>query len=214
VHDSHSFSSVGIGPDVTSAARTFVDVEIGPDLMSATRTFVDVEIGPDVTTTPVTATTCTHESIVTQTAIDNSLSMEPPTSTQFSWAEDAASIPIMSPLTQTPATRDFSALQSESAKPFCTLQHCYHQSRGRPRTRRQFYTFPIHRNYLIQQPQHPPLITCYHPSGKPAMTTPIRSPSQMPIKTVSQLDWDQDPRLRELGRVLGTLGWVRQGQFS
>ena len=192
MHDSRSFSSVGIGPDVASV----------------TRTFVDMEIGPDVIVTPMANTTHTHESLSMQMTIDNS----PPTiSTQFSWADDAASIPITSLLLQKQTSRDFSALRSDSTKPFSTLQHRYQWSRGIQRTHQRARMFPVQQTYNSWPRKSPPLVTHYHLSGarpgRPAITTPIHSVS------VSHLDWDQDPRLRELGRVLGTLGWVRQAQF-
>jgi hypothetical protein len=202
--DSCSFASIGVGPDATSATRTFVDIGIGPDVESITRTFVDVEIGPGITGT----TTNTHELIGMQKTVDKSLA----TSTRFSWADDAASIPIISSSMPTLASRDFSALRSQSKTPFGTLQRRYQRSRGIRRTRQYFRTLPAQRTYSPWLQHNPPPITCYHPSGirpgRHAITTPIHSVS------TSHLDWDQDPRLHELGRVLGTLGWVRQDQFS
>jgi hypothetical protein len=193
-------------------SRSFASIGIGPDVASVTRTFVDIKIGPDIIDTLAATTTSTHESIGTQTATNKSLSTESPASTWFSWAEDAASIPIISSLTQTPASRDFSALRSESKTPFGTLQRRYQRSRGIRRPRQHFRTLPIQRTYTPRLQHNPPPVTRYHPSGirpgRPAITTPIHSIS------ASHLDWDKDPRLRELGRVLGTLGWVRQDQSS
>ena len=55
-------------------SHTFVSMGTGPDIMSATHTFINVEIGPDVIAMPMVATICTHEFISTQTAVNNSLS--------------------------------------------------------------------------------------------------------------------------------------------
>jgi hypothetical protein len=171
--------------------------------------FVSIGVGPDVIRMPVVATVRTHESIGIQTAVDKSLSTEKSASTQFDWADDAASIPIISPLPQAQALRDFSALRSESTKPFGTLQRRYQRSQGIRRTR-QRHTYPIQRTYT---PQHSlPFITRYHPfgirTGKPAITIPICS---TPANTEPRcLDWDRDPQLRDLGLILQTLGWVRQ----
>jgi hypothetical protein len=182
--------------------------------LPATCTCVDVGIGLDAVGTPATATVYTQESIGTQTVVDNSTSTA---STHFSWADDAAEIPIASPLPLQQAPRDFSALRSGSRKPFSTLQRRYHRSRGVQRTCQPFRPFPMQRTYGTPPIRNsPPLVTHYHPSGikpgKSAITIPIRS-STRPIQPALQLDWDQDPRLCELGRVLGTLGWVRRCQF-
>jgi hypothetical protein len=131
IRDSHTFVSIGIGLDVASTTRTFVDIKIGPDIIAM----------------PTAATTYTHESAGTQSTIDKLLPTKPPVSAQFSWAEDAASIPIVSLSTQILAPHDFLVLQSESKTPFGTLQRHYHRSRGTQRTCQHVRTLPIQRTY-------------------------------------------------------------------
>jgi hypothetical protein len=150
--------------------------------------------------------------------VDKPLLTKPLMPMPFSWAEDATLIPIVSTLTPTLAPHDFSALQSKSTKPFNTLQQHHYHSQGFRRTRQYVRTFLIQRTYGTPRPCNgPPLVTRYHPSGirpdKPTVMIPIGSPSPT-CKSISQLDWDQDPCLHELARVLGILGWVRQTQFS
>jgi hypothetical protein len=129
------------------------------------------------------------------------------------WAEDAGVLPIFPPpihhasLPSFP--RDFSALSTGTTKPFASLQrrrrrsprvHVTTQSHSyRPiSTRRQNITgysvTPQHRQHSRRSP--PPIFSISSstiPSG------------QLP----AQLDWDCDPRLRDLGRALAALGWVR-----
>jgi hypothetical protein len=190
--------------------RSFVNVGIGSD---------SIGIGSDIVQEPDEATPRKHGSIGTQTTVDELLPTKPLMPMPFSWAEDAASIPIVSSLKPTLAPRDFSALQSKSKKPFDTLQRRHYRSQGLRRTRQHARTFSIQRTYGTPRPCNgSPLVTRYHPSGirpdKPTVMIPIGSPSPTQCKSISQLDWDQDPRLHELARVLGTLGWVRQTQFS
>jgi hypothetical protein len=85
MRDTHSFVSVGIGSDI-------------------------IGIGSDIVHDPDEATTRTHGSIGTQTTVDKPLPTKPLMPIPFSWAEDTASIPIVSSLTPTLPPRDFSAL--------------------------------------------------------------------------------------------------------
>ncbi|KAK7027649.1 hypothetical protein R3P38DRAFT_2939525 [Favolaschia claudopus] len=82
--------------------------------------------------------------------------------------------------------RDFSVLRSDStAKPFCSLQH-----RAR-RTRR------THRRPMFSSSSRP-----RHSFRTAAPRSDFAHPSR--------LDWDRDPTLQGLGRVLRMLGWVQE----
>ncbi|KAJ7167435.1 hypothetical protein C8R43DRAFT_1161115 [Mycena crocata] len=133
------------------------------------------------------------------------------------WAEDAATLPIHLPLSETPppAARDLSALHTGSPQPFASLQR---RRRRAPRTANTPLQNPplrhsihppqkesgIHRSVTRRTPpshsHSPPFIpspgpTSFLPPDKPAAPFP--------------LDWDQDPRLRNLARALTALGWVK-----
>ncbi|KAJ7242622.1 hypothetical protein C8J57DRAFT_1726236 [Mycena rebaudengoi] len=107
---------------------------------------------------------------------------------RFNWADDAAEAVPTATATNTPSlpSRDLSVLRSAagSLTPFGTLQ-----SRAR-RTHRT--TRPRHRSNFA-----PPTST------QPNASKPFR------LTLSSNLDWDRDPRLSELGRVLRSMGWAR-----
>ncbi|KAJ7148972.1 hypothetical protein C8R43DRAFT_1128736 [Mycena crocata] len=133
------------------------------------------------------------------------------------WAEDAANLPIHLPHSATPppAARDFSALITGSPKPFASLQR---RRRRAPR--------PVNAPL-----QNPPLRHSIHPPQKKSgihrsvtrRTPPSHShlPPFIPSPASTSflppdgpaapfpLDWDQDPRLRDLARALTALGWVK-----
>lgn len=119
------------------------------------------------------------------------VSIEPSTAPvapqKLSWDDDSASLPVI-PLFKTP--RDFSALRSNN-RPFGTLRNrkrrCYRTARHIPIPPTRFSSPNTHHHY--QQ--------SYPPSQRPK-TAPFLPPA---------LDWDQDPRLFELSRVLRSLGW-------
>jgi hypothetical protein len=89
--------------------------------MRDTHSFISIGIGSDIVHEPDEATAHTHGSIGTQMTVDKLLPTKPLMPMPFSWAEDTASIPIVSSLTPTLPPRDFSALRSKSMKPFDTL---------------------------------------------------------------------------------------------
>ncbi|KAJ6512491.1 hypothetical protein C8R45DRAFT_784568, partial [Mycena sanguinolenta] len=136
-----------------------------------------------------------------------------PTPAPLDWAEDAAILPIFPthsapPL---PMLRDFSALCTGSSKPFASLQRRHRRS-PRPLTSSTNHLHSIRRppqkygghytatrrapqSYLRPPPSiHFPAPTTFPLSDRPAAQFP--------------LDWDQDPRLRDLGQALAALGWV------
>jgi hypothetical protein len=108
-------------------------------------------------------------------------------SKHFNWAEDAAELPMLS-TTPTKYPRDFSGLRSSSTNPFSSL-------------RRRHWNLQNARNSIHHstnsQPQHHHLN--YYPS------TP-RAQRQFPQTHFSgSSNWDCDPRLFKLSRVLKTL---------
>ncbi|KAJ7235644.1 hypothetical protein B0H12DRAFT_1141414, partial [Mycena haematopus] len=132
-----------------------------------------------------------------------------PTPAPLDWAEDAAGLPII-PLHSASSTtlRDFSALHTGIPHPFASLQRRRRRS-PRPLTSSKNHSHPIRRpqqksgvHYAATRraSRPPPSIhfsapTSFPPSDKPAVPFP--------------LDWDRDPRLRDLGHALTALGWVR-----
>ncbi|KZV58923.1 hypothetical protein PENSPDRAFT_695644 [Peniophora sp. CONT] len=129
----------------------------------------------------------------------------------YSWADDvdttsqphpASAIPII------PVPRDLSDLRPEpSVKPFGSLHqrnrrtrhsHSDNPSRSRPSHRARAsdarsWRAPVHRTV----------------SGFSSSYIRPRSHPSRTQHSSSSLDWDADPRLFELGRVLASLGWVR-----
>jgi hypothetical protein len=117
----------------------------------------------------------------------------------FDWAEEAESLPIISQLP--PPPRDLSALRSNIPRPFDSIQR-------QARRRNQVRNPPIHSFTRRGQPVWTagPIITRKHPfglgPGKPTIPSPVFQ-EPPPI-----LDWDSDPRLADLSRVLRSLGWA------
>ena len=126
--------------------------------------------------------------------------------TSFLWSEEPSDIPIPIPLPPTPPLvpipptsfprRDLSNLRS-GANPWCSLQH----RKGRDRRRS---TQPVIRRH--RQRQQPFYSSNYYPRNQlPAMSSLNSSYPPPPIPPA--LDWDRDPRLFELSRVLQSLGF-------
>ncbi len=133
-----------------------------------------------------------------------SVSATPPlmTTAPFMWADDADLIPIHPPdslrtVLKPPLPRDFSALQSGTAKPFGSLQRRYH-ARSQHRTG----------SYFRRQP---PPFSCnqttrtdiHHYDSKPFIHDgSLRSPQQ------PDSSWTKDPScLGMLAQALHSLGW-------
>ncbi|KDR66397.1 hypothetical protein GALMADRAFT_147985 [Galerina marginata CBS 339.88] len=113
---------------------------------------------------------------------------------KLSWADDSASLPII-PLIKTP--RDLSGLRSNN-KPFGTIRH---RNRRHLENSRRRSTPPVHvpssntNRYIPRSSQR-------YPHLSPPLPHPNVTPFLPPV-----LDWDGDPRLFELSRVLRSLGW-------
>ncbi|KAK7002392.1 hypothetical protein R3P38DRAFT_3042722 [Favolaschia claudopus] len=103
------------------------------------------------------------------------------------WAADVALAEDVDISRPRSPPRDLSVLRSDStSKPFCSLQHRARRTRCTPR-RPAFSS--------SSRPRHP------------FRTAAPRSDFAQP----SRLDWDRDPTLQGLGRVLRMLGWVQEG---
>ena len=104
------------------------------------------------------------------------------------------SIPISPPIIPTSfPRRDFSDLRS-GANPWRSLQH----RKGRDRRRS---TQPLRQ----REHQQPSYTSKTFPS---VPRTPTARYSKPPPSPLAPLNWDADPRLRDLSRVLGALGWA------
>ncbi|KAJ7867673.1 hypothetical protein B0H14DRAFT_3587876 [Mycena olivaceomarginata] len=124
------------------------------------------------------------------------------------WAEDAAALPIPSPSPHTPSMppspRDFSALSTGSAKPFASLQRRRRSSPRAPSSWSHSCPIPRQRTQSGVYHHYPQKHTThFHPSFRFAEPSNYFSPP-------TQLDWDRDPRLRDLSRALTALGWVKR----
>ncbi|KAJ7277777.1 hypothetical protein C8J57DRAFT_1579340 [Mycena rebaudengoi] len=134
------------------------------------------------------------------------------------WADDASSLPIyLTPSTPSPAppSCDFSALSTGNPNPFSSLQcqltcssHPHFRSCRRHSSQSKKLDTKV---YFIQST--PPTSYCSAPHLPPSSThlPPPSSTHFMSVNIPTQLDWDHDPHLRDLGRALMALGWVRGG---
>ncbi|KAF7366285.1 hypothetical protein MSAN_00884700 [Mycena sanguinolenta] len=127
------------------------------------------------------------------------------------WAEDAIVLPIsMHPPLSPLLPRDFSALSTGTRQPFASLQ------RRRRRSPRTPSAWSQPRPILCRHPKSSGYrgYHCYPPEQYPAFPSifPLhRTIELLPSRThpPMQLDWDHDPRLRDLSRALAALGWTR-----
>uniref|UniRef100_A0A0W0FDK1 Essential protein Yae1 N-terminal domain-containing protein n=1 Tax=Moniliophthora roreri TaxID=221103 RepID=A0A0W0FDK1_MONRR len=171
-----------------------------------------------------------HTSCSTQTAMDipsytssstqtTSKTLTPSSSSDLSpsslnWAEEADTIPpaVLIPCSS-PPPRNFTVLRSsQSMSPFSSLQRRTARSvRSDKRTLHRRSAAPLY-TYATH-----PFISRRHPHGigpgKPVHTFSHSRPphfSSVVSGSLPPLDWDGDPRLTQLGRILGDLGWVRR----
>ncbi|KAJ7290494.1 hypothetical protein C8J57DRAFT_341479 [Mycena rebaudengoi] len=117
------------------------------------------------------------------------------------WADDASSLSIyltpQSTPSPAPPSRDFSALSTGNPNPFSSLQRRLTRS-SRPRFRQSCRQHSSHSKkadtniYLIQS--MPP--ASYRSAPRLPPSSPFTS-----VKIPTQLDWDRDPHLRDLGRA-------------
>jgi hypothetical protein len=136
---------------------------------------------------------------------DVSSQRSPPPSTALNWADDAASLPILS---IRPPPRDLSALRSKKRNPFGSLQRRPKQSRTQTSHRfRQKIPFSQPSHFHYQPPPCPPSL---FPKRRILLQASKNEPFvSSPSSCTSALDWDQDPRLSDLSRALKALGWFR-----
>ena len=120
-------------------------------------------------------------------------------STRFNWAEDAAELPTLSTLStaSTKSPRDFSGLLSSSSSKnsFSSLHH--RRRKFNKNGTHFYYSKPQYRGYYMFPGP-------YLHSEKLHSSYHSRRPSSV------SLDWDQDPRLADLGNALRALSWVRR----
>ncbi|KAJ7209124.1 hypothetical protein GGX14DRAFT_317897, partial [Mycena pura] len=149
-----------------------------------------------------------------------------PTPAPLDWAEDAASLPLHA--ATLPPPRDFSVLHTGALQPFGSLQHRRRRSLRpttlertprHPRKPQQKAGTPRLPTTLQNNPPHhsvhPQKINLYSApkrlTSHPLLPSRVPAPTSIPSplqKSISPLDWDQDPRLRDLGQALVALGWV------
>ena len=106
-----------------------------------------------------------------------------------SWADDDNSSPILPTYYPKFPPRDFSSLNSGSPLPFQTNLR---RILPRRRSRHQFWN-------RLPPPRR-------HPQFRNLRTSTYPPPS---VNLQLKLNWNNDPRLFELGRALNALGWVR-----
>ncbi|KAJ7607093.1 hypothetical protein DFH06DRAFT_1250180 [Mycena polygramma] len=124
---------------------------------------------------------------------------------RLDWAEDAAALPVVPSHSASPPVtpRDFSALCTGSPQPFASLQ----------RRRRRPPTSTLNHSAHRRKPQQKNVFYCSTgrraplPYSHRPPSIPFPAPTSLPPSDA--LDWDQDPRLRDLGQALAALGWVR-----
>jgi len=129
----------------------------------------------------------------------------PPLSTSLNWADNAASLPILS---SHPPPRNLSALCSTKRNPFSSLQ-C------RSKQFHAWVSSRFHQNIFFSQTSH------YHHQPLALQPLPLFPKPQilhhasknkpfisLPSSCISGLDWDQDPHLSDLSRALKALDWI------
>lgn len=112
-------------------------------------------------------------------------------STRFNWADDASTLPIIPTVSQQ-LPRNLSCLRSTAPNPFSSLR----RRRGNPKKR---WNAQHHCHGHSESPGYS--FSRYHSSR-----------SHTPFRVPISLDWNQDPRLIDLGAALRALGWIRACQ--
>ncbi|KAJ6565717.1 hypothetical protein B0H10DRAFT_2358717 [Mycena sp. CBHHK59/15] len=142
------------------------------------------------------------------------------TPAHLDWAEDAATLPILPAHSAAPPLplRDFSALLTGSPQPFASLQR---RRRRSPRpatsaslqnhsTQKQSIRRPQKKLTIRSAPRRTPPSYPHLPPSIAFRTPTSFPPSDKPVPQFP-LDWDRDPRLRDLSQALTALGWIRAG---
>ncbi|KAJ7739478.1 hypothetical protein B0H14DRAFT_2638245 [Mycena olivaceomarginata] len=130
----------------------------------------------------------------------------------LNWAEDAGVLPIFPPpihhSSPLSLPRDFSALSTGAQKPFASLQ----RRRRRP-PRMHTTSQPRSSHPIATRQQHSRVYSATSQHLQHSWRTPpaifSSFSSTLSGRLPVQLDWDRDPHLRDLGRALAALGWVR-----
>ncbi|KAJ7161638.1 hypothetical protein C8R46DRAFT_1283930 [Mycena filopes] len=103
--------------------------------------------------------------------------------------------PPQLPALSTLPSRDLSALRSDvGPPPFSTLQYRAHRR---------------------HKSNRPPRTTAWHSTSsrrRPTPTWPTFHPAPSRPSCSAALDWEHDPRLSDLSRVLRSMGWAREGR--
>ncbi|KAJ6613473.1 hypothetical protein B0H10DRAFT_2436474 [Mycena sp. CBHHK59/15] len=143
-----------------------------------------------------------------------------PAPAPLDWGEDASTPPTSPLRSESPPStpRDFSALVKGSPQPFASLQQRRRRS-PRPPTSSSLQNHSP-QMHSIRRPQKKSTIHAAPRRSTPSYSYPppsiaFRTPTSFPPsdKPVPQfpLDWDRDPRLRDLSQALTALGWIRAG---
>jgi hypothetical protein len=154
-----------------------------------------LEDDDDLLTEPITIAPALETHATTAGFIENI--EKSPVLDNFRWSDEAESLPSPSTTTPTKHPRDFSGLRSSLLNPFSSLRRRRH---NRNRNLRQFFN-----SWSQSCCQHTFPISRYHSSTPHVLPYNI---SQPPASV--SLNWDQDPRLFDLGNALRALGWVRR----
>ena len=188
--------------------------EISPRPMATTAVQIDTPKPPPtprstpntadsaIQTTPLGIQDASSQTLPHPSLIPDSIRTTSPPPTSLNWADDAASLPILS---SQPPLRDLSALRSSSPKPFSSLQR-------RNKRSQTHFSQPFHDYTLFPTP-----CRTFSRRRFPApcfSSIPFRSARVHPHRTprfssTSALNWEADPRLFELSQALNALGWVR-----
>jgi hypothetical protein len=126
-------------------------------------------------------------------------SPQPCSTTNFDWAEDSNSIPIIYK-----PPRNLSVLRSDTCQPFASLR------RRQPRRPHLSKSRFAPGRYRKPEWAGSPVVTHRHPFGigfgKPRIPSPARPRDRLP-----EPNWDSDPRFKDLSRALRALGWIPAG---
>jgi len=143
---------------------------------------------PSPSSLSITPTSITGDDPSTEAAAAT-LDILPVQSSTCSWADDIDSCPILPTYYPKYPPRDLSCLNSGNPSPFRTNSH---RIPPRRRTYQQSWS-------LYPPPRRPQQF-------RKLSTTATPPP---PVNLQTKLNWNEDPRLFELGRALNALGWIR-----
>jgi hypothetical protein len=151
-----------------------------------------------IQTTPLGIQDASSQTLPHPSPIPDSIRTTSPPPTSLNWADDAASLPILS---SQPPLHDLSALRSSSPKLFSSLH----------KRSQTHFSQPFHDYTLFPTPCQ---TFSHRRFPAPCFSSiPFRSARVHPHRTpcfssTSALNWKADPRLFELSQALNALGWV------